>query len=45
MTHSTERDMLEKLRRLEKRLEELEEKIKNSNETLIEEYLKTHGFK
>ena len=44
MVNSTERDILEKLRRLEKRIEELEEKMKNRNETLIEEYLKTHGF-
>ena len=44
MEKITEHNILEKLRRLEKRLEELEEKMKNRNETLIEEYLKTYGF-
>jgi|GEM_PF-3920124 hypothetical protein len=45
MLNSKESKIVEKIQMLEKRIKELEEKMKNRNETLINEYLKTHGFK
>ena len=45
MLNSKENKILEKIHMLEKRLKELEEKMKNRNETLLNDYLKTHGFK
>ncbi|MFC1538727.1 hypothetical protein ACFL6H_04825 [Candidatus Latescibacterota bacterium] len=45
MLTNKENKILERIQMLEKRLKELEEKIKNRNETLLDEYLKTHGFK
>ena len=45
MLNGKESKIVEKIQMLEKRIKELEEKMKNRNETLIDEYLKTHGFK
>ena len=45
MLTGKENKILERIQMLEKRLKELEEKIKDRNETLLDEYMKTNGFK
>ena len=45
MTDRKDRDIPEKLRVLEKRIEELEELIKKEKDLLFDEYLKALGIK